>query len=203
MSADNPALRRTPVPLHDGSWAAELHLEQVEVSEAAVVGRPGEGMAALRHGLAHATASLCAELVGGMERAIEICADYLKVRQQFGVPIGSFQSLQHRMADMAAQLELARSALFVLLDAIDNSGEGDLQLRVSQVKAQVSRAAKFVCGQAIQLHGGIGTTQECSIGHYYKRAVVADLLLGSADSHEAYCTERQQAALVGRTAPAI
>lgn len=203
VGADQPGLCRTAVPLHDGSWAADLQLSQVEVCEAAVLGRPGEGLAALRHGLAHATAGLCAELVGGMERAIEISADYLKVRQQFGVPIGSFQALQHRMADMAAQLELARSALFVLLDAIDNPQAHDLPLRVSQVKAQVGRAAKFVCGQAIQLHGGIGTTEECSIGHYYKRAVVADLLLGSADSHEAYCTERQQAALAGLTAPAI
>ncbi|WP_325435351.1 acyl-CoA dehydrogenase family protein [Pseudomonas nitroreducens] len=195
VEADLPGLGLIPVPLHDGSWVVELQLSQVDVSEAAVLGRPGEGLAALRQGLAQATACLCAELVGGMERVIEISADYLKVRQQFGVPIGSFQSLQHRMADMAAQLELARSALFVLLDAIDNPQIHDLQLRTSQIKAQVGRAAKFVCGQAIQLHGGIGTTEECSVGHYFKRAVVADLLLGSADSHEAYCTQRQQAAL--------
>lgn len=192
VAADSLGLQRRTFPLHDGSQASELTLERVAVDDTALLGRPGAGLGALRQGLAQGIASLCAELVGGMERAIEITADYLKVRQQFGVPIGSFQVLQHRMADMAAQLELARSSLYVLLDALENPAAHDLQLRASQAKAVVGRAARFVCGQAIQLHGGIGTTEECSVGHYFKRAVVADLLLGSAERHEAWCAERMQ-----------
>lgn len=196
VAADSPGLQLRTLPLHDGSQAAELTLERVAVDDTALLGQPGAGLDALRQGLAHGIASLCAELVGGMERAIETTADYLKVRQQFGVPIGSFQVLQHRMADMAAQLELARSSLFVLLDALENPADHDLRLRASQAKALVGRAARFVCGQAIQLHGGIGTTEECSVGHYFKRAVVADLLLGSAERHEAWCAEHLRANLV-------
>lgn len=192
VDAHAPGVRLRALPLHDGTWAADLSLVQVRVEDSALVGPPGSGLEALNQGLAHATTSLCAELIGGMERAVEISADYLKVRQQFGVPIGSFQALQHRMADMAAQLELSRSALYLLLEAIENPAAHDRRLRVSQAKALVGRAARFVCGQAIQLHGGIGTTEECSIGHYFKRAVVADLLLGSGDRHEAFCASHQQ-----------
>lgn len=192
VAADSPGLNRQALPLLDGSWAAELSLEQVFVPEDALLGAPGSGLTALRQGLAHGIASLCAEMVGGMEKAIEITAEYLKVRQQFGMPIGGFQALQHRMADMAAQLELGRSALYGLLEALENPQSADVSLRVAQAKSLVGRAARYVCAQAIQLHGGIGTTEECSIGHYFKRAVVADLLLGSADSHDAWCAERLQ-----------
>lgn len=195
VAADSPGLKRQALPLLDGSWAGELSLDQVLVPEGALLGALGSGLTALRHGLAHGIASLCAEMVGGMEKAIEITAEYLKVRQQFGMPIGSFQALQHRMADMAAQLELARSALYGLLEALENPQSCDIALRVAQAKSLVGRAARFVCAQAIQLHGGIGTTEECSIGHYFKRAVVADLLLGSADSHQAWCAERLRANL--------
>ncbi|TGP12957.1 acyl-CoA dehydrogenase family protein, partial [Mesorhizobium sp. M2D.F.Ca.ET.233.01.1.1] len=96
----------------DGSFAAELTFGQVQVTRDAVLGEPGKGLPALRVGLAHATAALCAELVGGMEKAIELTAEYLKVRKQFGVPIASFQALQHRIADMAAEMELGRSMLY-------------------------------------------------------------------------------------------
>ncbi|WP_448680704.1 acyl-CoA dehydrogenase family protein [Pseudomonas nicosulfuronedens] len=193
VDASVAGLRVRAIPLHDDTWVAEVTLEQVLVADRALLGAPGSGLDALRQGLAHGTASLCAELVGGMQRAIEISAEYLKVRQQFGVPIGSFQALQHRMADMAAELELSRSALYLLLEAIENPALHDLPLRVSQTKALVGRAAKFVCGQAIQLHGGIGTTEECSVGHYFKRAVVADQLLGSSAQHEALCASHLQA----------
>jgi len=185
-----------PLPLHDGTWAAEIDFDDVFVPDAAVLGHRGEGLAALRTGLAHATAALCAELVGGMEKAVEITAEYLKVRKQFGVPIGSFQSLQHRMADMAAELELARSMLFALLASIENDAPDARQLVVSQAKALIGRAAKFVCGQAIQLHGGIGMTEEYAVGHYYKRAVVADLLFGSSDRHDAVCAEALRQSLL-------
>ncbi|AQV98295.1 acyl-CoA dehydrogenase [Cupriavidus necator] len=187
VDADSPGLAQLPLPLHDGRWAAELQFDGVHVPAAAVLGEPGHGLPALRHGLAHAMAALCAELVGVMEKAIEITADYLKVRQQFGAPIGSFQALQHRMADMAAELEVARSMLYVLLASIRQDNAQARDLTVAQAKALIGRAARTVCAQAIQLHGGIGMTEECPIGHYFRYAVVADILFGSGEWHEAAC----------------
>jgi len=197
VNAEAPGLSRQALPLHDGSWAAEVVLENVFVPTDMVLGQPGQGMPALRHGLMHATVALCSELVGAMERAIEITADYLKLRKQFGVAIGSFQALQHRMADMAAELELSRSMLFALLAAIEGTDAAHKERMVSQAKTLISRAAKKVCGQAIQLHGGIGVTEECSVGHYFKRAVVGDVLLGSADRHEAHSAVQLQSELQG------
>lgn len=176
-----------PLALHDGSHAAELTLDQVSIGDEALLGEPGRGLMALECGLSHAIAALCAELVGAMEKAIETTAEYLKLRQQFGVPIGTFQALQHRIADMAAELELARSMLYALLISFVNDAIADRRHVTSQAKAFIGRAAKAVCGQAIQLHGGIGMTEECAIGHYFKRAVVADVLFGNSDWHEARC----------------
>ncbi|WP_350029794.1 acyl-CoA dehydrogenase [Caballeronia sp. INDeC2] len=189
VDAGAPGLTRVALPLHDGSWAAELTLDGVTLTAQAVLGEPGQGLPALQQALGHGTAALCAELVGGMERAIEITADYLKVRKQFGVPIGSFQALQHRLADMAAELEIARSMLYALLASIMNDEAGRRDYVVSQAKSLIGRAAKFVCGQSIQLHGGIGVTEEYQIGHYFKRAIVADALLGGSDRHDARCAD--------------
>ncbi|KXU82956.1 acyl-CoA dehydrogenase [Paraburkholderia monticola] len=195
VDADAPGLTRRALPLHDGSWAAELTLDGVTLPVGALLGEPGRGLPALQQALAHATATLCAELVGGMERAIELTADYLKVRKQFGVPLGSFQALQHRLADMAAELEIARSMLYALLASIMNDEAARRDYVVSQTKSLVVRAAKFVCGQAIQLHGGIGVTDEYQIGHYFKRAIVADAMLGGSDRHDARCVDYLRRAL--------
>jgi alkylation response protein AidB-like acyl-CoA dehydrogenase len=165
--------------------AEELVFDGVVVDATSVLGKPGAGLPALLAGLAYATVALCAEQVGAMEKAIEITAEYLKTRKQFGVPIGSFQALQHRMADMAAEMEVARSMLFAALASVENDDDATRQRTLSAAKALISRAAKTVCGQAIQLHGGIGMTEEYQVGHYFKRAIVADLLLGSSERHEA------------------
>ncbi|WP_082594603.1 acyl-CoA dehydrogenase family protein [Sphingomonas sp. Root710] len=184
VDAAAPGLMISALELHDGSQAAQLAFDGVFVRGDALLGQPDRALPALRHGLAYGTVALCAELVGIMERAIELSADYLKRRTQFGVPIGSFQTLQHRLADMAAEMELARSMLFALLLAVDGGDEPTIARLVSQAKSLVGRAAKHVCGQAIQMHGGIAMTDECPIAHYFKRAVVADILLGSSDSHD-------------------
>ncbi|QGZ58575.1 acyl-CoA dehydrogenase family protein [Paraburkholderia acidiphila] len=192
VPADAPGLSRRTLPLHDGSFAAELTFDSVRVTRDAVVGVPGQGLMALQHALAHATAALGAELVGAMEKSLEITAEYLKMRKQFGVPIGSFQALQHRLADMAGEMELARSMLYALLASLENDDAPARARTVSQAKSVIGRAARFVCGQAIQLHGGIGMTEEYQVGHYYKRAVVADVLFGSSDQHDAACAAQLQ-----------
>ncbi|OAJ51634.1 acyl-CoA dehydrogenase [Paraburkholderia ginsengiterrae] len=185
----SPGLQVRALPLHDGSEAAELVLGAVPAS---LVGVAGNGLQALRHGLSHAVAALCAELVGAMEAAIDMTADYLKIRQQFGVAIGSFQALQHRLVDMAAEMELSRSMLYALLASLENDGTAQQEVVVSQAKSLIGRLAKSVCGQAIQLHGGIGMTDEYVVGHYFKRAVVADVLFGSSDQHDAACAAAHQ-----------
>jgi alkylation response protein AidB-like acyl-CoA dehydrogenase len=185
VPADAAGVKRHDLPLHDGTRAAELAFDQVELDANALLGVRGAGLKALRHGLSHGITALCAELVGAMERAVELTAEYLKVRMQFGVAIASFQALQHRMADMAAELELSRSMLYAMLASLENGTAAAQQLTLSQGKAFIGRAAKWVCGQAIQLHGGIGMTEEYAIGHYFKRAIVADILFGTSDQHDA------------------
>jgi len=200
VDADAPGLHRQPLPLHDGTWAEELTFDGVRVPADAVLGEPGHGLAALHAGLASGIVALCASLIGAMEKTIELTAEYLKTRQQFGVPIGAFQALQHRMADMASEFEVARSMLHVALASLVNDDAATQQRKLSAAKMLVCRAAKSVCGQGIQLHGGIGMTEEYSVGHYYKYAIVADLLLGSSDSHEAASAAALQADLRARAA---
>lgn len=187
VDADAPGLRRQALPLHDGTWAEELVLDGVEVAADDLLGEPGAGLAALRAGLAHGIVALGAELVGAMEKVIEVTAEYLRTRRQFGVPIGSFQALQHRMADMAIDMENARSMLYAAMAAMESDDLAARQRTLSAAKALIGRAAKLVCAQGIQLHGGIGVTEEYLVGHYFKRAVVAELQLGSIDRHEAAC----------------
>lgn len=173
-----------PTPLHDGTTAATLTLKNVPARRL-----DGDGLVALEAGLAHAICAMSAELVGAMERSIEMSADYLKTRKQFGVPLGSFQSLQHRIADMAAELELARSMLFAALASHDHDfGDGRMAV-LAGAKSLITSAARNVCGQAIQLHGGIGMTEEYAIGHFFKRAVVADALLGGRILQDRICAK--------------
>jgi alkylation response protein AidB-like acyl-CoA dehydrogenase len=184
VNANSTGLTRTALPLHDGSRAEELVFDGVLIGADGILGEVGTGLIALRTGLAHGVVALCADLVGGMEKAIEVTAEYLRTRQQFGVAIGTFQALQHRIADMAAEMELARSMLFAAIASMENDDPTAKQRTLSAAKMLVCRASKYVCAQAIQLHGGIGMTEEYLVGHYFKRAIVADLLLGSSERHE-------------------
>lgn len=188
VEAGAPGLTVTPTSLQDGSVAAMLTFDGAPARRLA-----GDGLAAIEQALAHAICALCAELVGGMERAIEISADYLRTRKQFGVTIGSFQSLQHRMAEMVSELELARSMLFAALASLENDDAADRGPVLSGAKSLITGTARSVCGQAIQLHGGIGMTEECAIGHYFKRAIVADTLFGGRTLHDAVCAEAVRA----------
>lgn len=182
VPAGAAGLRADSTPLHDGSMAAELWLDQVRGGLLHIEGPHG---AALERAVGYGITALCAELVGGMERAIELTADYLRVRKQFGVTLSTFQSLQHRMADMAAEKELARSMLYSAIASLENDPPHELRMAMSSAKMLVGAAARNVCGEAIQLHGGIGMTDEYAIGHYFKRAIVADALLGGRSVHEA------------------
>ena len=125
---------------------------------------------------------LCAEAVGAMEGAIDVTAEYIKTRKQFGVAIGTFQALQHRMADMAIELVQARSAVYRALQSLELKSPRR-SIDVSGCKAFVTRIGKWTTSQGIQLHGGYGMTEEYKVGQYFKRLLIIDGLFGRMDYH--------------------
>jgi alkylation response protein AidB-like acyl-CoA dehydrogenase len=182
VDPESLGVRRDDFRLADGSRASQISFEQVQVANETMIGREGEAFAALSTAHAHAITVLCAEAIGAMDRALWLTRDYLKTREQFGQPIGNFQALQHRMADMLIELELSRSVLF---RALANIGSAAPQRNhaVSVAKVQIGKSARFVGSQAIQLHGGIGVTEEYAVGHYFKRLSLIQNLFGTAQAH--------------------
>ncbi len=166
----------------DSRNAAVVTLDGVEVGPTAVLGEPGAGADVLDPTLDRATAALCAEMLGTAQEAFDRTVAYLKERTQFGVPIGSFQALKHRAAEMFVQLELARS---IVLETLQAAAEGrpDLPQLASVAKARVSDAIFLIGNEALQMHGGIGMTDEEEIGLFLKRARVAQFTLGDAHYH--------------------
>jgi alkylation response protein AidB-like acyl-CoA dehydrogenase len=130
-----------------------------------------------------AIAALSAEAVGGMAALHELTVEYLKTRKQFGVPIGSFQVLQHRAVDMLTAVEQARSMAFFATMMAAEPDARERRKAMSAAKVQIGRSAKYVGQDAIQLHGGIGMTMEYKAGHYFKRLTMIDMAFGDADHH--------------------
>ncbi|MFJ4294158.1 acyl-CoA dehydrogenase family protein [Cupriavidus sp. NPDC089707] len=180
---DSQGLGVTAYPTIDGLRAADLTLQNVTVPASALVGQAADGLAALGVGLEHGIAALCAEGAGAMEKLIQITGEYLGTRQQFGKPLASFQALQHRMADMLVQKELALSMAYVAAQALDETDPAARRRMLSAAKVTVARAGRFVGQQAVQLHGGMGMTDELSVGDYFKRLTMLDQLLGDSDYH--------------------
>jgi pimeloyl-CoA dehydrogenase small subunit len=184
VDAKAPGVSRRGYPTVDGLRAAEVTLAKVRVGAEARLGDgDGDPFPLLRATVDAGIAALCAEAVGNMAAMHELTVEYLKTRKQFGVPIGSFQVLQHRSVDMFVALEQARSmALLATMMAEDPNAE-ERRKAISAAKVQVGRSVRFVGQQAIQLHGGIGMTMEYKVGHYFKRATMIDTLFGDADHH--------------------
>lgn len=166
----------------DSRGAAIVRLRGVEVGRDALVGPEGGAAELLEQVVDVATAGLCAEMLGSATEAFERTLAYLKDRVQFGVPIGSFQALKHRAAHMFIELELARSAVMAAARALDE-GASDARALVSLAKARASDTAVLVANEAVQMHGGIGMTDEHDIGFYLKRARVAECTFGDAAYH--------------------
>jgi len=179
-----PGLRAERQSRVDSRGAALVQLEGCEVSADALIGALGAGLPLLEAAVDRATVGLCAEMLGSMSEAFARTLDYLKHRVQFGVPIGSFQALKHRAAELFIQIELCRSAVMAAARAVD-AGAADAASLVSLAKARCSDAAILVANEAIQMHGGIGMTDEHEIGFYLKRARVAELTLGDSAWHRA------------------
>jgi alkylation response protein AidB-like acyl-CoA dehydrogenase len=166
----------------DGGRVADLLLQDVRLPAEAVLGSVGQGDALLERILGRGVLALCAEALGAMEVAKEATLDYLRTRKQFGLPIGSFQALQHRMADLLLEVEQARSAVINAAAAL----EADRLTReraLSAAKFSIGRIGTLVAEESIQLHGGIGMTWELPLSHYAKRLVMIDHQLGDEDYH--------------------
>lgn len=187
LDIDAPGVERRDYRLSDGQRASEITFKGAKGELLAA-----EGFPAIDRGYAHALVILAAEAVGAMERAMWITRDYLKTRKQFGRTLNEFQALQHRMADMLVELELSRSALYRALGQLD-ADPAERRLTLAALKVQLGKSARFVGAQAIQLHGGIGVTEEYSIGHYFKRLTLVDNAFGSSAQHQKLLAKAIQA----------
>ena len=192
VSADTQGVRLQMYALVDGSPAADLWLENVVLPADALIGVEGQAAVGLQRAIDASVVLQCAEIVGGTADVLAICSEYLKTRKQFGVPIGSFQALQHRMADMAIEASQARASLHRGLQALTTSSSPSVSVDVSGVKAQVIKSARYVTQQGIQLHGGYGITEEYRVGHHWRRLVLNDALFGSGADHLSRYTARLQ-----------
>lgn len=169
----------------DSRNAANMSFDNVQVSKDDLLGEIDSGFAGLDQVLDVARIGIAAEMLGSMQEVFDRTLDYLKQREQFGVLIGSFQSLQHRMADMYSEIELCKSTVRGALAALDNpdSSVKDIAIVASVAKAKLSEVLALVTNEGIQLHGGIGMTDEFDIGFFIKRARVAQQFLGDSNFH--------------------
>lgn len=166
----------------DGGRAAELTLQGVQVGADALLGAAGQGFATLELAIGWGLLALCAEAVGAMDVAKQYTLEYLQTRKQFGVPIGSFQALQHRMADVLLEIEQARSAVINAAAAME-ADRVTRERALSSAKFSIGRIGARVAEEAVQMHGGIGMTWELPLAHYAKRLVMIDHQLGDEDHH--------------------
>jgi alkylation response protein AidB-like acyl-CoA dehydrogenase len=178
-----PGLRIRPIQTMDGHHAAMVSLQDVEVDASRRLGPEGAAAAAIARALDLGAAAACAEGVGVMQTVLAMTRDYLCTREQFGVKIGTFQVLQHRCVDMFIETELARSASLKASICADDADEAERMAAVSAAKVQLATSGKFVTQQAIQLHGGIGVTDEHDVGLYFKRMHVLNTLFGDEEHH--------------------
>jgi alkylation response protein AidB-like acyl-CoA dehydrogenase len=170
-------------PTLDGTRAAEVHLAGVRVPAAARLGALGAGFAALERAQGIGLAALCAEAVGIMKATLDATVEYLRTRQQFGQPIGRFQALQHRAADMLLHHEQAKSMSTLAALRCTSPDAAERRRALAAAKVTINRAARFIGQQAVQLHGGMGMTDELVVSHWFKRLAAIELLQGDSDTH--------------------
>ena len=182
VGKDNPGLRLNNYKTYDGRSASELEMTDVAVSTLALVGELDNGFAIAAPIFSRAIVAVCAEALGAMDALLAATVDYTKQRKQFGQSISGFQVLRHRMVDMFMEIELTRSLLMATAWKLDNNAP-DAEQCVAALKAKVGKAGRYVSHNAVQLHGGIGTTDEFSVGHYFKRLATIGVMFGSRDSH--------------------
>lgn len=182
VDADAAGVERTVYPTVDGLRAADILFSNVRVPAANLLGDEGAAFTAVETVIDEATLALCAEAVGAMEVMYKTTVEYTKTRKQFGMPIGKFQVLQFRMVDMFIAHEQSKSMIYMAaLRALD--GREAARKAISAAKVQIGKASRKVGQEAIQLHGGMGMTDELNVGYYFKRVTAFDALFGNVDYH--------------------
>ena len=180
-----PGLSVRGYQTQDGGRAAEVDLKNVKVGAEARIGAEGQALAVIERAVDIANAALCAEAVGIMTATNETTLDYIKTRKQFGQPIGKFQAIQHRMADMIVATEQAKSMSILANVNAGSTNAAERGRAIAGAKAYICQAARFVGQQAVQLHGGMGVTDEMKVSHYFKRLTMINATYGDADYHQA------------------
>ena len=179
----SPGLVLDAYPTLDGQRAADVYLEGVELPAGSRLGAEGAALAPIEAALDIGLAALCAEAVGVMQALVDATVEYVRTRQQFGQPIGRFQALQHRIADMVIHLEQARSMSYLAALRCTSDDLVERRRALSAAKAVIGQAGRFVGQQAVQLHGGMGMTDELKVSHWFKRLTAAQLMFGDSDVH--------------------
>ena len=177
VPANDPGVSLRSRPTPDGRSAGDVILTN---AAATVIGDPACNREILSAAIDGAIAAVCGEAVGAMEKLLAVTTEYLGVRRQFGVPIGSFQALQHRAADMLVAIEQARSITFYAISMLD-AAPAERSVAVAAAKALVNRASRFVGSEAIQLHGGMGLASEYPAGRYFQRLTVLESMFGDTE----------------------
>lgn len=181
VDAASAGIERTTYRMTDGQEAANIVFRNVEAE--AVIGSPGEGYALMASVVDAARLAVCANALGAMEALNAQTLEYTKTRKQFGVPISSFQALQHRMVDMLAACENVKSLVYRAVCAAQDN-DADARRSLLALKVMTGRAGRLIGGEAIQLHGGMGMTDELSVGAYVKHLMIINSLFGDADYHQ-------------------
>ncbi len=180
VPADSSGLSQRGYPMLGGGRAAEVTLDDVRLPASARLGTAGDAFPAIAERVAAANVALAAETLGAMETAVELTREYLMTRKQFGRPIGTFQALAHRFSDLLIELEQARSAV---INAAGHLGDADRDRQIAAARNLIGRVGRLVAEESIQMHGGIGMTQEYELAHIAKRIVMNDHRLGDTDYH--------------------
>jgi alkylation response protein AidB-like acyl-CoA dehydrogenase len=166
-----------------GARAADLLLEEVELGTDALIGTAGAALPRIQRAIDRGIAALCAEAVGVIDALNKATLEYLKTRKQFGVAIGTFQALKHRMADMLMAAEQSRSMAIIAAVHADSGDAAERSRSIAAAKAYIGQAGRLVGQQAVQLHGGMGVVDEHIVSHYFKRLTMIDMTFGDADYH--------------------
>ena len=191
VAADAAGVRRHPLRTVDGQRAADIDFDNVQLDADARLGTDGGEV--LAEVIDYGIAAFCAEAFGVLDRILKATIEYSRSRKQFGLPIGSFQALQHRMADMLIHFEQARSMVYLATTHCRSADAGVRRDAVSGAKILIGKAARFIGQQAVQLHGGMGMTDELDVSHCFKRLLAFELRFGTTDAHLALCRARLRA----------
>lgn len=184
VGQDVDGLEVQPYTTVDGRKAAQIKFDGVRLDNAARLGEPGTVLSTMEESVDRATVAVCAEAVGALEAMLQKTVEYSKTRKQFGTAIGTFQALQHRMANMFIECELAKSIVIRAAMCLDSDEKTDQKAcAVSAAKSRVGRSIKKVSQEAIQIHGGIGVTHELDVAHLFKLVSALEILFGNTDFH--------------------